>query len=69
MLFHVTARHTFDQCGMYNEEVQNALKAFFPSIQQLCQEHSVKLHYAVTGHPVDKQRHGIISVFTVVPSG
>lgn len=75
MLFHVTARHTVDHCGMYNEDVQKDLQTFLPSMQQLCQEHSVKLHYVVTGHPdhvfyilVEAEDSGsLCSVLTAIP--
>lgn len=75
VLFHVTARHTFDQCGMYNPDIQKDLQAFLPSIQQLCKEHSVKLHYVVTGHPdhvfyilVEAEDSGsLCSVLTAIP--
>ena len=75
MLFHVTARHTSDQCGMYNDEVQKGLREFFPSVEHLCTEHNVKLHYIVTGHPehvfyilVEAEDSGsLCSVLTAIP--
>ncbi|WP_067936975.1 hypothetical protein [Alicyclobacillus kakegawensis] len=51
MLFHVTARHSVDDCGMYNEEIRQALQEFVPSIPNRCEELGVKLHFAVMGHP------------------
>lgn len=75
VLFHVTARHSFDQCGMYNEEVRKDLHVFLPLVQPLCEEHSVKLHYVVTGHPehvfyllVEAEDSGsLCSVLTAIP--
>jgi hypothetical protein len=51
MLFHVTARHHVDDCGMYNEEIRQALQEFAPSIPERCKELGVKVHFAVMGHP------------------
>ncbi|MDQ0188517.1 hypothetical protein JI721_16360 [Alicyclobacillus cycloheptanicus] len=51
MLFHVTARHDVDQCGMYHEEIRQALQAYLPLIPSRCEEYGVKIHFAVAGHP------------------
>lgn len=51
MLFHVTARHDVDNCGMYNDEVRQALQEFLPTMPSRCQELDVKVHFAVAGHP------------------
>jgi hypothetical protein len=36
MLFHVTARHDVNNCGMYNEVIRQALREFVPSIPSRC---------------------------------
>ena len=51
MLFHVMARHDIDNCGMYNDEVRQALQEFLPTMPSRCQELDVKVHFAVAGHP------------------
>lgn len=51
LLFHVTARHDVNNCGMYNEEVRQALQKFLPCISSRCEELGVKVHFAVAGHP------------------
>lgn len=51
MLFHVTARHDVDNCGMYSDERREALQAFIPIVSSRCEELGVKLHFAVAAHP------------------
>jgi len=51
LLFHVTARHDVNHCGMYNEEVRQALQEFLQCIPSRCEELGVKVHFAVAGHP------------------
>jgi hypothetical protein len=51
VLFHVTARHDVNNCGIYNEEIRQALQGFAPSIQKRCAELGVKVHFAVNSHP------------------
>ena len=51
MLFHVTARHDVNNCGMYSDEVRQALQEFLPTMPSRCQELDVKVHFAVAGHP------------------
>jgi hypothetical protein len=51
MLFHVTAKHSIDDCNMLNEEVKQALQEFLPTLPSLCMDLGIKLHSAVTGHP------------------
>jgi sugar phosphate isomerase/epimerase len=51
VLFHVTARHDVQNCGMYNEEIRQALQEFLPSVATRCEELGVKIHFAVMGHP------------------
>ncbi len=51
LLFHVTARHDVNNCGMYDEEVRQALQEFLPTIASRCEELEVKVHFAVAGHP------------------
>jgi hypothetical protein len=38
MLFHVTAKHSVNDCNLYNREVKQALQEFLPSIPSLCEE-------------------------------
>lgn len=51
MLYHVTARHSSEQCAMYNEQVRNAMQEFTPTITARCEELGVKVHFAVNGAP------------------
>ena len=51
MLFHITARHTVDNCGIYNEEIRQKLQAFMLTVPSRCEEFGVKVHFAVAGHP------------------
>lgn len=51
MLFHVTARHDVNNCGIYNEDIRLSLQEFAPSIPIRCEELGVKVHFAVNGHP------------------
>lgn len=51
MLFHVTARHSVAECGMYNNDIRQALQEFASSIPSRCKELGVKVHFAVAGHP------------------
>jgi hypothetical protein len=51
VLFHVAAKHSVNDCGMYNADVREALQEFAQSIPERCKELGVKLHFAVAGHP------------------
>lgn len=51
MLFHVTAKHSVNDCHLYNSEVKQALHEFLPSVPTLCEELDLHIHYAVTAAP------------------
>jgi hypothetical protein len=51
VLFHVTAKHSANDCNIYNAEVKQALQEFLPSVPSMCKELGVKIHFAVTGAP------------------
>lgn len=51
MLFHVTARHSVDNCGLYSEEIRDKLQDFLVSSPERCKELGIKVHFAVVGHP------------------
>jgi hypothetical protein len=51
MLFHITAKHSVNDCNLYNENVKQALQEFLPSIPSHCVELGLKIHYAVTAAP------------------
>jgi hypothetical protein len=51
MLFHVTAKHSVNDCVTYNTEVRAALQEFLPTVPGRCEELGVKLHFALNGAP------------------